>query len=1010
MQDSKNFEFNIKNLRTLTSPSNTNITTYYMFADFKDLPENIPSSVNPRKTDMNTVYARQLIEAVYNDNINFELNNRGITIHVQSLKYNPAKNTVSLDFGLNKDKYGILDGSTTYKAIIENRYKMAPHLEKYVRLEIITGEQLNSAEVTEIRSTAVQLTDLSLYELEDKFDLVKNNIQNHSYSEDIAYKDSSKGRLHITELLKLMFIFNIKRYTDDNDVPLVAFFSRARVLEDYKNEYAEENNIYKKLVDELPQLIELYEEIQTDIYKIYQQYKENQQYSLSSSYKENVDIDCKTLFTEKKLDCYFPAGYLLPIFGSFRALLKERDGQLYWDFNPIEIWKRVALQLVQNTFTTTNKPQLAGQNKNLWQSNYRIVDNIRKEILLERLTDNKKTAPKRRNFMSNQNPKWKFPSTNGGNISGLNETGITQFKALPIKSVTKETLQDSLDAKQFDTLPSIVKISVFTVPRQNIPDIDGLTVIFESGKVYWQMHEDSRIFFENGIYTLNEENITVMSIRDFNTSGLSKIDSDISIQTSGGWASLIRSTGVTEKGPEASGSFGIGKHAPFAASKVHTVLYGSKNIDGEYGFQGVSKIASFKDENNDVSQGTGYFGFAESNDFKPLLEKDQHLIAAPFHRNEVGTDKFIIGVDIDDDFDWKFEVLKEAITSFMLAINDGDLEVHIDDFILNQETLPKAIKEVEKREPQNMLIEFYKALTSDKKKVCIGKFKTPDGEEEEIELHLLAEEGFQKKIVMYRGTGMQIFTKGHFRTPIEFAGVLCVKGSQLNAILRKMEPPTHDKWDANLYKKDVKYGKRILKEIFQWLNTETKALIDLSNIESVELKEIEKLLPDISQKEGSIIELDRKKTNTLKNKIKRKKTHSPRNKEGAPGNDKPGIIKTPPEREGKPKPPLTPRTPGGTKLARIHRIIPYCINEKEGLYRVKIWPSTEGNRTFSLKSIGEDNKASEIEILDVSLEGGKKIFLTENQFGPIEFKNKELVNVTVKIKSKNKLALEVYTD
>lgn len=612
--------------------------------------------------------------------------------------------------------------------------------------------------------------------------------------------------------------------------------------------------------------------------------------------------------------------------------------------------------------------------------------------------------------MTTRKPKWKFPSTNGGNISGLNETGITQFKSIPIQSVTKETLQDSLDAKKEHDKPSIVKFSVFKIIRDQVPDIDGLTNIFNRGIAYWAKHDESKSFFETGLSTLKDTEITIMAISDYNTTGLSKINADTTNSSSGGWTALVRSTGVTEKGPEASGSFGIGKHAPFAASKVHTVLYGSKNTDGEYGFQGVSKIASFKDENNDVSQGTGYFGFAESNDFKPLVEKDQHLIAAPFHRNEIGTDKFIIGVDIDDDFDWKFEVLKEAIASFMLAINDGNLEVHIDDFILNQETLPEAIKEVEKREPKNMLIEFYKALTSDKKKICIGKFKNPDGGEEEIELHLLAEERLQKKIVMYRGTGMQIFTKGHFRTPIEFAGVLCVKGSQLNAILRKMEPPTHDKWDANLYKKDVKYGKRILKEIFQWLNTETKGLIDFSNIESVELKGIEKLLPDVSQKEGSIIELDRKKTNTLKNKIKRKKTHSPRNKEGAPGNDKPGIIKTPPEREGEPKSPLTPRTPGGTKLARIHRTIPYCINEKEGLYTVKIWPSTEGDRTFSLKSIGEDNKASEIEILDVSLEGGKKISLTENQFGPIEFKNKELVNVTVKIKSKNKLALEVYPD
>lgn len=617
--------------------------------------------------------------------------------------------------------------------------------------------------------------------------------------------------------------------------------------------------------------------------------------------------------------------------------------------------------------------------------------------------------------MSKRAPIWKFPSNNGGNISGLNETGITQFQATPISSVTKETLQDSLDAKRYPELPSIVKFSVENMPIENIPDGVGLLKIFNAGKDYWATHEDSRNFFENGIHTLEKENIKVMAIRDYNTTGLSEIDADTTHKSSGGWVALVRSTGVTEKGPQSSGSFGIGKHAPFAASKVHTVLYGSRNIANQYGFQGVSKIASFTDENGETSQGTGYFGFAEGKEFKPLLAEDRHLLSEYFLRDKIGTDKFIIGVDIDDDFDWEFEVLKQAISSFMLAINDGNLEVHIGEFILNANTLSDAIKKIEHREPDNILIEFYKALTSEQRKVSVGKFQTPDGEEEEIELYLLANEGFKKKVVMYRGTGMQIFTKGHFRTPIEFAGVLFVKGAKLNAILRKMEPPTHDKWDANLYKKDIKYAKGLLKEILQWLSKETKTLIDTSNVDSVELKGLERLLPDVSKKEAAIVDIGRKQAQLKTKRIeKRKVKKTTRNRTGEPGNDEKGKIPGNSNLDGKGEKTGNTGTenPGNSKpskLAKISRTIPYCTNEQNGLYTVKIWPATVGERSFTLKIIGEDNKPSDIEILEVSLPDGTKIPLAENQFGPIQFNSTDLLNVNVKIKSRNKLALEVYT-
>ena len=92
-----------------------------------------------------------------------------------------------------------------------------------------------------------------------------------------------------------------------------------------------------------------------------------------------------TLFTQKPISYEISVGFLLPIFGAFRALLKNKDNELIWEFDPITVWDKVGTRLVQNTFDTDTNPQQIGKSKTLWQSNYRIVDSVRKDLLLEKL-------------------------------------------------------------------------------------------------------------------------------------------------------------------------------------------------------------------------------------------------------------------------------------------------------------------------------------------------------------------------------------------------------------------------------------------------------------------------------------------------------------------------------------------------------------------------------------------------------------------------------------------------
>ena len=600
---------------------------------------------------------------------------------------------------------------------------------------------------------------------------------------------------------------------------------------------------------------------------------------------------------------------------------------------------------------------------------------------------------------------WKFPSAGGGNISGFNENGITQFKSVPIQSVTKETLQDSLDARASNDQPAIVKFSVFDIPRSEFPDVEGLLNIFNMGKSFWSGHnqKEAEQFFSNGIKILQQDKIKIMAIQDYNTKGLSNIGGEYGLN-SGGWMALVRSTGITEKGPMSSGSFGIGKHAPFAASNLQTVFYGTVNEENKFGFQGVCKIASFLDDDGDLTQGTGYYGYPTEKDFKPILNIEE--VPVQFRRFKRGTDKFIVGfAEVEN---WQFEVLKEAISSFMIAISEGHLEVHIDDKILNSETLEKEIAYISEKEPDNILLQYYEALTHSNRKYIEESFITDEGNEEKIELYLIAREGFKKRIVLYRGTGMKIYDRGHFRTPVEFSGVLVVKGPRLNAILRKMEPPTHDKWDPNLFKENIPYAKRLLKKINEWLNKETRNLIDLSNVESIELKGFEKLLPDVTHKESAIIELNQKSIKQKLNSVKKKKKKLPRTIKGLKGNDEDGIVsrsKKNQESKGSKR-----EYKGETRLARISRARAFCIDEKQGLYNIRFWPSSDGIRSFTIHYIGENNKKAELEVIDaIKLSTMENIAILKNEIGPLEFRKNELVEIQVSFNTRSKLALEVQT-
>lgn len=395
----KQLKFKVNSLRTLASPykkgekeDSSYETIYYLLVNMKDLPEAIPLDVNPRVPKMSTNVAKRLAKAVAEPETDFYINNRGIVISAKSLTFNSSESEVTIDIGDQNDEndrfaYGILDGGHTYTAIMENRGKIPEDIEKYVRVEVITNV-INITRLSDARNTSVQVSDLALFNLEASFEDVKWAIKDEPYAQDIAYKDNENKPINISELLRLMYAFDIVKYPDDVAAPIQSYSGKAQVFKRYKDAY--DTVFYKALTKELPILVKLYDVIEREIGTKYCEYKKNSGVARPQFGRvkgvEFIEKGTETEFRGEKTNYAVSSGYLYPIFGAFRALLKfdEEEGVVSWLFDPIDIWGKIGASIVQNTFETSNNPQLAGKDKQLWLSNYRIVETQSLRMLLNK--------------------------------------------------------------------------------------------------------------------------------------------------------------------------------------------------------------------------------------------------------------------------------------------------------------------------------------------------------------------------------------------------------------------------------------------------------------------------------------------------------------------------------------------------------------------------------------------------------------------------------------------------
>lgn len=609
-------------------------------------------------------------------------------------------------------------------------------------------------------------------------------------------------------------------------------------------------------------------------------------------------------------------------------------------------------------------------------------------------------------------PFWNFPAVAGGQVNSINNAGIETFRGNEIDSLTREICQNSLDAVKDEAQPVVVEFTRFDMPAKHFPQRQELLNVYEKCEKTWRgRNPKSEQFIEQAKQLLTADNIHFLRISDFNTKGLEGANS---AELGTPWSSLIREAGSSNKGDSSGGSFGIGKSAPFANSKIRTLFYESLDATGFKSHIGVANIMSFETDNQQITTGAGYFTNNENSRAIPgFLHLDQH-----FSRTETGTDIYIAAFEQNQN--WTEAVLHSVLFNFFITIHQQKLIVKIEDEVISHENVGALIEGLEDTEDFRYLKAYYALISTEdslkipspkRKYKTIGTF-----EEGEATLYIVKGDELNRRVLMTRKAGMRLFEQNRISGSISFTGILIITGKHMNQIFKELENPAHNEWQPNRYEADPKQADKALKDLRKFVRDAVLENFQAEVTETMDAIGLSDFLPD-SEMTGEGKEKQESLTMKIK-EVKQKKKEKPKKKpkkrkdddiekilvdagidEDAGGT---GDDTTPPDLEGEGGSDLPTDPPTGTngendgdgeggpdkkeKNKPIDTTMRYlCTDKSQGVYHVMIKPDKKFDKGKIEFKVSGEQSDYDLPIVSVESDQITNISIKDNV---VRFKNK----------------------
>ena len=629
--------------------------------------------------------------------------------------------------------------------------------------------------------------------------------------------------------------------------------------------------------------------------------------------------------------------------------------------------------------------------------------------------------------------KWNFLPSAGDKPYGMNDSGWDTFAGTPFKSLAREICQNSLDAKQNNSIPAYVDFHSFDLEQYKIPQLGQIQDVLKKAMEFWKIQQQdpaTEQFLQYAYEATKTNTIRCLRISDRNTTGLRGSDKRFGTP----WCNLLKAQGVSDKSGTSGGSKGIGKFAPFACSSLRTVFYSTVSDDNLQASQGVSRLISFLDGDN-LSMGLGYYG---EDDERCSPIKEQMSLDPNYKRadNEYGTDIYIIG--FTDDAEWKNKMIGSVLDGFIYAIQNEKLVVKIDDVEISRKTLEDVVNNLDKEYVPEHADEYFKVLTS-KKAVEFPKHEIKNSAGKilgSVSLKVLLDADFHRKCAMVRQTGMKIMDSTGISSYIVFAAVLYIEGDDLNSYLKRLENAQHTEWQVErlntpaekkeakeLIRKLRKYvkdsvismraadqGKPINLAIGEYLSAEAPddgkdkskgedVNDDISTISVTTVTKVPNRKEEGKEGEGTAV-VDDPEGDVTPVEGGEQKEHHGHHHHGDGETDGEGGY------EG-----VTPDTPDEKRKKFIpigsSRTRLFCTDKKNGEYIISYKPEDSAKEAYIDVSLSAESQNYSADIVTAKTIDGKTLKVSDGKVLGVSFNEGEEIKIMIKINYSDMCALEV---
>lgn len=382
------FTFKTAIARRLPDPVFPNSSRHILLCAAQDVPIGLPKGANPREQNIDRGIYRDVMHSLLNEEgtpNSFHLKNKGITILAEEVIKSDNEDVLQVRFV--SDEQGIVDGGHTYDIILRGQPQIADlnatgesiPINQYVKVEILTGWTTTLVrEIAGGLNTAVQVQRMSLADLGNEFDWIKDELKKANFLRYVAFKQNEVNAFDARDIIRLLDLFNIAEFPNSGtEYPIRAYTTKEGVLKHYlagdeSVKYADNYKCLRPILNEILVLHDTISRYGKDLYNKGGGKRGGRlKFIESSKSKQAFEFP----FIGEEYESRLSGGALLPILGAFRAAVEANpeDNTVSWvgGFeNVLKLWEDAGKALMEATQETSEElgrnPNAIGKSKKHW--------------------------------------------------------------------------------------------------------------------------------------------------------------------------------------------------------------------------------------------------------------------------------------------------------------------------------------------------------------------------------------------------------------------------------------------------------------------------------------------------------------------------------------------------------------------------------------------------------------------------------------------------------------------